>query len=385
MLMTRAQQMKNQILLMVVTKMMMKPLVNKTVAKKPTLRYTLRSTSTKKAIDPTLTSTRQKGSTDPIEKSRRRKEKAKLVEKRYKTLPQSRESYKEKDLTLKKVKKGDPVHPSQSVPVDNDDEGIYSDNDERDSEYASSDDASKLRDSSIDSEDDIFSTPKVADRQRKATNVYFNPAREVGLCNWEIYASFEKRDNSFKVKTYYPKHTCFRNPNNKMMTYEMVAKYFKSRIYAIPFIKCKDMMLFAYNELRGICKGILLSTVGRDGNNQMNPIAWVVVKSENNDSWKWFMEKLTHDLELSDGQGYTMISDRHPGIINAKAEVLALIVHKCCARHLYCNLARRNKGDDIKLAFWLAGKATNEFNYLDKMDALRALSKEAYAKLLGNF
>ncbi|GLT85469.1 hypothetical protein SLE2022_036590 [Rubroshorea leprosula] len=491
----------------------------KTVAKKPTPR----STPTKKATDPISTSTSKGVPIDPVEKARRRKEKAKLAEKRYKTLPQGRESYKGKDSTPKKGKKGDPVHPSQSVPVDND-ECLYSDNDGRDSEYAPSDDASKLRDSSTNSEDDIFPAPKAADRPRRASNVYFNPAWDVpifevgmrfqsskqfkeavkrysvrkgcplihiknepkrqrfvcksGLCSWEIYASFEKRDDNFKVKSYYPEHTCFKNPNNKMTTCEMVAEYFKSRIYATPFIKCKDMMTFAYNELRvnvnfkkcerakrmvlkemegnyrdeyaminafgmylkevnpgnsvfittdensagervfsrmyvclkavsdgwkkgcrpifgvdgcflkGICKGILLFAVGRDGNNQMYPIAWAVVESENNDSWQWFMEKLANDLELGDGHGYTMISDRHPGIINAKAEVLPLIWHRYCARHLYCNLARRNRGDDIKLAFWLACRATNEFDYLDKMDALRALSEEAYAELNelpGNF
>ncbi|GKU87094.1 hypothetical protein SLEP1_g1545 [Rubroshorea leprosula] len=477
----------------------------KTVAKKPTPL----STPTKKATDPTSTSTSKGVPIDPVENARRRKEKAKLAEKRYKTLPQGRGSYKGKDLTLKKGKKGDPVHPSQSVLVDND-ECLYSDNDGRDSEYAPSDDAGKLRDSSTDSEDDIFLAPRAADRPRRAANVYFNPAWDVpsfevgmrfqsskqfkeavkrysvrkgcpfihiknepkrqrfvcksGLCSWEIYASFEKRDDSFKVKSYYPEHTCFKNPNNKMMTCEMVAEYFKSRIYATSFIKCKDMMRFAYNELRvnvnfkkceremegnyrdeyaminafgmylkevnpgnlvfittdensasekvfsrmyvclkavsdgwkkgcrpifgvdscflkGICKGILLSAVGRDGNNQMYPITWAVVESENNDSWQWFMEKLANDLELGDGHGYTVISDRHPGIINAKTEVLPLIWHKYCARHLYCNLARRNRADDIKLAFWLACRATNEFDYLDKMDALRALSEEAYAEL----
>ncbi|GLT25157.1 hypothetical protein SLA2020_003050 [Shorea laevis] len=146
----------------------------KTVVKKPTPR----STPTEKATDPTSTSTSKEVSIDPVEKARRRKEKAKLAEKRYKTLPQGRESYKGKDLTPKKGKKGDPVHLSQSVPVDND-EGLYSDNDGRDSEYAPSDDAGKLRDSPTDSEDDIFPAPRAVDRPRRASNVYFNPAWEV--------------------------------------------------------------------------------------------------------------------------------------------------------------------------------------------------------------
>ncbi|GKV23661.1 hypothetical protein SLEP1_g33365 [Rubroshorea leprosula] len=385
----------------------------KTVAKKPTPR----SSPTKKATDPTSTSTSKGVPIDLVEKARRRKEKAKLAEKSIK------HCHKEA-IKHYSVRKGCPL--------------IH-----------------------------IKNEPK---RQRFVC--------KAGLCSWEIYASFEKRDDNFKVKSYYPKHTCFRNPNNKMMTCEMVAEYFKSRIYATPFIKCKDMMTFAYNELRvnvnfkkcerakrmvlkeregsykdeyaminafgmylkevnpgnsvfittdensaskrvfsrmyvclkavsdgwkerckpifgvdgcflkGICKGILLSVVGRDGNNQMYPIAWAIIESENNDSWQWFMEKLANDLELGDGQDYTMIFDRHLGIINAKAEVLPLIWHKYCVRHLYCNLARRNRGHDIKLAFWLACRATNEFDYLDKMDALRALSKEAYAelnKLPGNF
>ncbi|GKU92944.1 hypothetical protein SLEP1_g6597 [Rubroshorea leprosula] len=223
----------------------------KTVSKKPTPR----STPTKKATYPTLTYTSKGVPTDPVEKARRRKEKAKLAE--------------------------------------------MSDNDGRDSEYAPSDVAGKLRDSSTDSKDDIFLAPRAADRPRRATNVYFNLA-------WEMYA-----------------------------------------------------------------------------------ITWVVVESENNDSWQWLMEKLAHDLELGDGQGYTMITDKHRvSVINAKAEVLPLIMHKYCARHLYYNLARRNRGYDIKFTFWLACRATNEFDYLDKMDALRALSEEAYAELnelLGNF
>ena len=33
--------------------------------------------------------------------------------------------------------------------------------------------------------------------------------------------------------------------------------------------------------------GQLLATVGRDGNNQMCPIAWAVVESEQTDSWSW--------------------------------------------------------------------------------------------------
>ena len=40
------------------------------------------------------------------------------------------------------------------------------------------------------------------------------------------------------------------------------------------------------------CGGILLSAIGRDGNNQLFPIASAVVESECKSSWAWFL----HDL-----------------------------------------------------------------------------------------
>jgi len=40
----------------------------------------------------------------------------------------------------------------------------------------------------------------------------------------------------------------------------------------------------------------LLTTVGRDGNDQILPIAYAIVEVENKDSWKWFLELLIDDL-----------------------------------------------------------------------------------------
>ncbi|XP_078439280.1 uncharacterized protein LOC144709577 [Wolffia australiana] len=45
-------------------------------------------------------------------------------------------------------------------------------------------------------------------------------------------------------------------------------------------------------------KGQLLSAVGKDGNNQMFPIAWAVVEGENQASWTWDLREL-HIRQLS--------------------------------------------------------------------------------------
>lgn len=48
--------------------------------------------------------------------------------------------------------------------------------------------------------------------------------------------------------------------------------------------------------LKTVCGGQLLSIVGRDGNNQMFPISYAFVESENTDSWRWFIDLLKDDL-----------------------------------------------------------------------------------------
>ena len=49
--------------------------------------------------------------------------------------------------------------------------------------------------------------------------------------------------------------------------------------------------------LKGEFGGQLLTAVGKDGNNQMFPIAYGIVESENYSSWKWFVDLLIADLD----------------------------------------------------------------------------------------
>ncbi|GKA56243.1 hypothetical protein Tco_0755315 [Tanacetum coccineum] len=50
---------------------------------------------------------------------------------------------------------------------------------------------------------------------------------------------------------------------------------------------------------------------------QEYPIAWAVVRVENADNWGWFLHLLHDDLSLNDGNGITIISDSHKGLIDA--------------------------------------------------------------------
>lgn len=62
--------------------------------------------------------------------------------------------------------------------------------------------------------------------------------------------------------------------------------------------------------LKGPYGGQLMHAVGRDGNNQMYPIAMAVVESELKSSWTWFLELLTDVIGKPQDKGWVFISDR---------------------------------------------------------------------------
>lgn len=75
---------------------------------------------------------------------------------------------------------------------------------------------------------------------------------------------------------------------------------------------CRPMIGLDDCFLKERIKGQLLVALGRDANNAIYPIAWAVVKVENNENWQWFMQKLKVDLDLKDGDNYIAVSDRSP-------------------------------------------------------------------------
>ena len=67
--------------------------------------------------------------------------------------------------------------------------------------------------------------------------------------------------------------------------------------------------------LKHACGGQLLCAIGRDGNNYMYPIAWVVVDVENRSNWEWFLRLVGEDLNIGLGGGWTVISDLQKGFV----------------------------------------------------------------------
>ncbi|KAJ9539891.1 hypothetical protein OSB04_026397 [Centaurea solstitialis] len=89
---------------------------------------------------------------------------------------------------------------------------------------------------------------------------------------------------------------------------------------------------------------IITTAMGRDANNQIFPLAWVVVSVENKENWKWFVNLLSEDLGMKEGFRPTIISDQHKGILEAVKDIFPYAEHRQCTRHIYANFKKKFRG-----------------------------------------
>ncbi|GKU99547.1 hypothetical protein SLEP1_g12382 [Rubroshorea leprosula] len=140
--------------------------------------------------------------------------------------------------------------------------------------------------------------------------------------------------------------------------------------------------------LKGMCKGVLLTAVGIDGNKQMFPIAWAVVSGESNETWGWFLQLIRNDLNLGLGEGLVVMSDQHKAIISSVHALLPEAKHRFCVRHLYSNWSKEHKGEEEKRMFWAFAKSTYMEQFEKNFQKLAEKCPEGFndiSRLIGNF
>ena len=110
-----------------------------------------------------------------------------------------------------------------------------------------------------------------------------------------------------------------------------------------------------------------MSVVGQDANQQVYPLAFAIVDSENDKAWHWFFEQLLNVVPHT--EDLVVVSDRHVSIKNAVANVYPLAKHVSCKRHLQMNLRQRFHNVGVLSLFEKAAeaytKAEFEVHFLD--------------------
>ena len=102
--------------------------------------------------------------------------------------------------------------------------------------------------------------------------------------------------------------------------------------------------------LIGKYRGTLMMAAAVDPKDQIVPMAFALAEGENNESWSWFMRFLRVQV-LGLFRTICLISDRHPGLLNAAAEHIdgfPPLVHRWCMRHFVANFWRRQRKNTTK-------------------------------------
>ena len=73
---------------------------------------------------------------------------------------------------------------------------------------------------------------------------------------------------------------------------------------------CRPLIGIDGCHLKGTTGGQLMVAVGKDGNDNIFPIAFAIVEIENKSSWTWFLQCLLDDIGHVDENGWVFISDR---------------------------------------------------------------------------
>jgi transposase-like protein len=93
----------------------------------------------------------------------------------------------------------------------------------------------------------------------------------------------------------------------------------------------------------------ILAATGRDGNNNIYPVAWAVVAKEDTKNWQWFLEQLKETLGGEHGKFgyYTIMSDRQKGLLKAISTIFPNCPQRHCLRHMYSNFQTTGfRGED---------------------------------------
>ncbi|XP_021752489.1 uncharacterized protein LOC110717995 [Chenopodium quinoa] len=143
---------------------------------------------------------------------------------------------------------------------------------------------------------------------------------------------------------------------------------------------CRPFIGIDEAHLSGHFKGILLTVVGIDGNNEIFLIAYGVVGSKSIDSWGYFLRNLRclFEKEGCRRDDWTFISDRIKGVDTAIYETFPRATRRVCFQHLYMNCkANGFSGSAFHKLFWIAADAYNEYVFNKAMQKIEEYNPKA--------
>nr|XP_040251478.1 uncharacterized protein LOC120968635 [Aegilops tauschii subsp. strangulata] len=124
----------------------------------------------------------------------------------------------------------------------------------------------------------------------------------------------------------------------------------------------------------------ILAATGRDGNNNIFPIAIGIVDKEDKESWTWFLSQLRACIGEGNKWGtYTIISDRQKGLLNAIQAVFPHSPQRYCLRHIYANFQSAGfRSEELKKHMDNAAYSYTKNGFEVAMNELRKEDEDAW-------
>ncbi|KAM3410369.1 hypothetical protein ACQJBY_002527 [Aegilops geniculata] len=125
----------------------------------------------------------------------------------------------------------------------------------------------------------------------------------------------------------------------------------------------------------------ILAATGRDGNNNIFPIAFAIVDKEDTASWSWFLTQLKYALGGESGKygKYTIISDRQKGLLKAINNVFPNCPQRYCLRHIYQNFQTAGfRGEELKKYMDQASYLYTEHGFEQAMEGMKKECEAAW-------
>ncbi|GMN73597.1 hypothetical protein TIFTF001_053050, partial [Ficus carica] len=104
---------------------------------------------------------------------------------------------------------------------------------------------------------------------------------------------------------------------------------------------CRPVIVVDGSALKARFGGMLLAACDHDANGSIFLLAFGIVPSKSNESWKWFCEKLKDSIGTR--ESLAIVADRHKGIEYAANLLYPDAAFGICVKHLATNLKTRYK------------------------------------------
>ncbi|XP_070013232.1 uncharacterized protein [Nicotiana sylvestris] len=110
---------------------------------------------------------------------------------------------------------------------------------------------------------------------------------------------------------------------------------------------CRPVIVVDGTFLKSAYRGIMLTASTMDAAGTILPLAYAVVDSENDESWKWFFEQFKQ--AYGERPSMCVVSYRNESILKATSIVYPSMTHYSCMWHIWTNIRSKFKKGHLQL------------------------------------